>query len=347
MGVPVVTLRGDRHAGRVGASLLTQLGLTDLIAGSIEEYVEIAVALAGDPARLADLRRSLRPRMEASELCDAAAFARKIEAAYRTVWKDWCRQPAESALRYFSQQGEDCLIARFFGFKPHGFFVDIGAFDGKYLSNTYFFEQLGWSGVCVEAYPPYFDLCVKNRPGSKCHQVACLDRDRGMIDFRAERGGLFSGVEVDEQFVASVYRGNSVPFDGFQNIKVPTSSLDALLTHGRSEIDFVSIDVEGAELRVLAGFNLERYRPRILILEANDAAQRRAIDDHLGERGYRWARSMAWNHFYVRTSEDARSLCSIDVRATLERPAHPLGRVYNQVGDAVPPTVHWPPTAPP
>ena len=49
MGVPVVTLRGDRHAGRVGASLLTQLGLTDLIAGSIEEYVEIAVALAGDP----------------------------------------------------------------------------------------------------------------------------------------------------------------------------------------------------------------------------------------------------------------------------------------------------------
>ncbi len=52
MGVPVVTLRGDRHAGRVGASLLTQIGLTDLIADSVEEYVEIAVALAGDPARL-------------------------------------------------------------------------------------------------------------------------------------------------------------------------------------------------------------------------------------------------------------------------------------------------------
>jgi protein O-GlcNAc transferase len=96
MGVPVVTLRGDRHAGRVGASLLTQLGLTDLIAGSVEEYVEIAVALAGDPARLADLRRSLRPRMAASPLCDAPAFARKIEAAYRAMWKDWC-QPAADA----------------------------------------------------------------------------------------------------------------------------------------------------------------------------------------------------------------------------------------------------------
>ena len=346
MGVPVVTLRGDRHAGRVGASLLTQLGLTDLIAGSIEEYVEIAVALAGDPARLADLRRSLRPRMEASELCDAAAFARKIEAAYRTVWKDWCRQPAESALRYFSQQGEDCLIARFFGFKPHGFFVDIGAFDGKYLSNTYFFEQLGWSGVCVEAYPPYFDLCVKNRPGSKCHQVACLDRDRGMIDFRAERGGLFSGVEVDEQLVASFYQRNSVPFDGYHSIKVPTSSLDALLPAGTDQIDFVSIVVEGAELQVLAGFDLERHRPRILVMEANDPAQRQAIDDHLGPRGYRLARSMGWNHFYVRTPEDALALCSIDVRTTLERPAHPLGRIYNRMGDAVPPIVHWPPTRP-
>jgi len=94
MGVPVVTLKGDRHAGRVGASLLTQVGLTDLIAGSVDEYVEIAAALAGDSARLSALRRSLRPRMAASTLCDSPAFARKIEAAYRTMWKAWCEAPA-------------------------------------------------------------------------------------------------------------------------------------------------------------------------------------------------------------------------------------------------------------
>ncbi len=93
MGVPVVTLRGDRHAGRVGASLLTQIGLTDLIANSVETYVETAAALSGDPARLSDLRRSLRPRMAASPLCDAPAFARKIEAAYRTMWQHWCAAP--------------------------------------------------------------------------------------------------------------------------------------------------------------------------------------------------------------------------------------------------------------
>jgi protein O-GlcNAc transferase len=93
MGVPVVTLRGDRHVGRVGASLLTQIGMSNLIADSVEAYVETAVALAGDPARLSELRHSLRPRMAASPLCDAPAFARKIEHAHRTMWQRWCAAP--------------------------------------------------------------------------------------------------------------------------------------------------------------------------------------------------------------------------------------------------------------
>ena len=87
MGVPVVTLRGDRHAGRVGASLLEQIGLTDLVGQSLDDYVEIAAGLAGDPTRLAELRRSLRPRMAASPLCDGPAFAHKMEAAFRDMWR--------------------------------------------------------------------------------------------------------------------------------------------------------------------------------------------------------------------------------------------------------------------
>jgi len=146
--------------------------------------------------------------------------------------------------QYFSQLGEDCLLALFFEFKSHGFFVDVGAFDGKYLSNTYFFEQLGWTGICVEASPTYFNLCVRNRPRSKCYNVACLDADRGMVDFRVERGGLFSGIAADEQAIAGFHQANSVPFDGFRSIKVPTSGLDALLPAQSPQIDFVSIDVE-------------------------------------------------------------------------------------------------------
>src|SRR5262249_9028955 len=99
MGVPVVTLRGERHAARVGASILTALGLENLIAQTQDEYVKTAVKLARDRAGLAALRAGLRERMRTSPLCDGAGFARAVEAAYRTVWRDWCaaeRTPAST-----------------------------------------------------------------------------------------------------------------------------------------------------------------------------------------------------------------------------------------------------------
>jgi predicted O-linked N-acetylglucosamine transferase (SPINDLY family) len=90
MGVPVVTLAGNRHAGRVGVSLLTNAGLPGLVARNEDDYVRIATDLAADASRLADLRSTLRQRMAASTLCDAAAFARRFESALRKAWADWC-----------------------------------------------------------------------------------------------------------------------------------------------------------------------------------------------------------------------------------------------------------------
>ncbi|MGD0389573.1 MAG: tetratricopeptide repeat protein, partial [Tepidisphaeraceae bacterium] len=90
MGVPVVTLVGQTVVGRAGLSQLTNLGLPELIAQTPEQYVQIAAALAGDLTRLAELRRTLRARMQASPLMDAPRFARNIEAAYRQMWRNWC-----------------------------------------------------------------------------------------------------------------------------------------------------------------------------------------------------------------------------------------------------------------
>jgi protein O-GlcNAc transferase len=90
MGVPLVSLRGDRHVARVGASLLTAIGLPELIAETPEDYVSIAAGLAGNLDRLAELRAGMRERMRASALGDGVGFARAIENAYRTVWRQWC-----------------------------------------------------------------------------------------------------------------------------------------------------------------------------------------------------------------------------------------------------------------
>lgn len=90
MGVPVVTLAGERILERYGVALLSAVGFADGIARSIDEYVDRAVALAADRRRLATLRAGLGRRMRASPLCDAPTFARSLEEAYRRMWRERC-----------------------------------------------------------------------------------------------------------------------------------------------------------------------------------------------------------------------------------------------------------------
>jgi predicted O-linked N-acetylglucosamine transferase (SPINDLY family) len=91
MGVPVVSLSGRTAVGRGGASILSNIGLEDLIAKSAEEYIDIAARLAADPSRLGELRSNLRRRMQGSALMDTRKFAESMEAAYREMWGQWCR----------------------------------------------------------------------------------------------------------------------------------------------------------------------------------------------------------------------------------------------------------------
>jgi len=90
MGVPVVTLSGQSHRARVGATLLERVDCRGLVAASIDDYVRIAAGLVTDGARLATLRAGLRARMAASSLTDAAVITRDLEDAYRQMWRLWC-----------------------------------------------------------------------------------------------------------------------------------------------------------------------------------------------------------------------------------------------------------------
>jgi protein O-GlcNAc transferase len=91
MGVPVITLEGSMHASRVGTSLLTNIGLPQLIAKTHNEYVTIAVSLANDLKKLQTLRKSLRDMMEHSPLTDARRFTVNLENCYRVIWENWCK----------------------------------------------------------------------------------------------------------------------------------------------------------------------------------------------------------------------------------------------------------------
>ena len=90
MGVPVVTLEQTLMAGRQTIAFLRNLGAPELIANTADDYVRIAVELAGDCQRIARYRAMLRPTMQASPLMDYDGFTSNLEAAWRGMWRAWC-----------------------------------------------------------------------------------------------------------------------------------------------------------------------------------------------------------------------------------------------------------------
>ena len=96
MGVPVIALAGSAYASRAGVSLLTNVGIPELVARTSDEYVSIAVNLAGDLKRLKSFREHLRNMMKFSPVCDAERFTVNLEMHYRKMWEKWCRSFQEA-----------------------------------------------------------------------------------------------------------------------------------------------------------------------------------------------------------------------------------------------------------
>jgi predicted O-linked N-acetylglucosamine transferase (SPINDLY family) len=92
MGVPVMACPGETFASRHSLSHLSNAGLTETIATTLEEYVELAVSLARDLPRLSRLRAGLRERMTASPLCDGKRFAANLMPVLRDAWREWCQK---------------------------------------------------------------------------------------------------------------------------------------------------------------------------------------------------------------------------------------------------------------
>ena len=91
MGVPVVTLRGDRYVSRMGENIMMNIGLEECVTDSEDAYVAKAISLATDFPRLAKIRANLRNQLLNSPLCDGPGFTRDLEKEYRCMWETWCR----------------------------------------------------------------------------------------------------------------------------------------------------------------------------------------------------------------------------------------------------------------
>ncbi len=235
--------------------------------------------------------------------------------------------------QYYSQNGEDALLWEFFEHQPRGFFIELGAFDGIYLSNTYFFEQQGWTGLCIEAHPQYYAMCQENRSQSICVYGACVEEEpQENVIFYVDKLGLLSTLNASANWtkdVAGRYEARGMRFDGFEPVRVPARTLSGLLDeHAPNQpLDFLSLDVEGAELQVLAGLDLTRHRPRVLVIECRPR-EALHVQSVLYPYGYFFARRIRQNMIFVQNLADARRLRSIAFSCPIAAQMHPLGEQY-------------------
>lgn len=238
-------------------------------------------------------------------------------------------------LKFYSQNGEDFLLWKFFNYKKEGFFIDVGAFDGKYLSNSFSFEQAGWKGICVEPNPEIYELLENNRIHSKNINSACLDNNSiKSIMLKSESWGYLSTINNSEEKELDIkqrYKKRGFEFKGFKKINVPATTLNNIIEKYaiNKEIDFISIDVEDAELLVLNGLDLKTVKPKVVILESNTKKSEIEIKDYMTKNNYHYAGRLIQNIFFVREAQDIQKITSIEINCKIEKQTHPLNEKYS------------------
>jgi len=234
----------------------------------------------------ADLLRS-RKRVAALE----ARFA-LIEAG-RTA-----RYPVD----FRSQFGEDIWIWEALGGQTTGFFIELGAFDGYNFSVSYALEAMGWNGLLIEALPKRYAECRNRRPHSRVENAALGRRGSTgtatFVSVEDAHGGMLSYTEAETAHAKRVSNLKK------ETIEVRLTWMDELLKDHTGPIDAVSIDVEGAELDVLHGFDLAKYKPRVMLLEDNEAGRNPALANYMAAQSdYLFIGWLTVNRLYVRKDE--------------------------------------------
>ncbi len=164
----------------------------------------------------------------------------------------------------YAQNREDAVLWRVLGEYSPGFYIDVGAANPLIDSVTKAFSNAGWRGINIDPMPEPMELLREDRPRDINLQFA-LESERGSKRyFSVQRGnGLSTGIEE----YATRYRDLGWPVDEIE-VQVDTLA-NVCAQFVRDEIHFLKIDVEGSEESVLAGADFERYRPWIVVIEAN------------------------------------------------------------------------------
>jgi FkbM family methyltransferase len=182
--------------------------------------------------------------------------------------------------KLYSQFDEELIIRDFFDDRKGGFFVDVGSAQWDDLSTTYFLERyLGWHGIAIDAQAGYAEGYEKNRPKTKFFAYAVSDKSGETLKLYLALGLSSTDPNWHKQFT----EGKDL---GLKAVDVPTITLNDLLEQNHvAKIDFLSMDIEGGEPAALAGFDIEKYKPELVCIEAA-VIHRDTIAGYFEQHGY-------------------------------------------------------------
>ncbi len=224
-----------------------------------------------------------------------ARFGRYYER-YRLVYSLPTKPDIEASFlrvfglqRSYSQFGQDLWVALAVApGKRNGFYVDAGSADGRFMSNTRLLDELGWKGICIDPFPTNMQ-----RRTCEVFRQPVFSESGKKVSFRA--AGMLGGIDSD----LGKYKGTT---SGAGRVELVTATLDEILAKGHAPryIDYMSIDVEGAEYDALLGLSLDRYEIGTFTIEHNfEAKKREAIRTLLEGKGYVRVRVWEVDDWYV------------------------------------------------
>jgi FkbM family methyltransferase len=188
----------------------------------------------------------------------------------------------ETEEKIYSQGQEEVIIRDFFQDRRGGFFLDIGCADPVRNSTTYYLEKhLGWSGIGVDALPRYSEPYRRKRPGTRFLNYIVTDHAGTLDEFYHVKAAPDLSSTIKER----EFGGKRLEAE---TIRVPTITLNDLLEGaGVEKIDFLSMDIERGAPKALAGFDIERFEPSLVCIEAGAGEDyRETIKRYFSEHGY-------------------------------------------------------------
>jgi FkbM family methyltransferase len=196
-----------------------------------------------------------------------------------TTMQEAARLKAAYGPSHYSEEEEEWIIRDFFKDRRNGFFVDVGANHYRKDSNTFYLEErLGWSGIAIDPQATFEPDYKKHRPRTRFFPLSVGDVSNETAKlYKADRNS--SAVSTNQDFT-HVFGKNVREFG------TPTITLTNLLTHLQvSRIDLLSVDVELSEPEVLAGFDINRFKPILVCIEAHPDVRQRILN-YFAQHGY-------------------------------------------------------------